>query len=102
MAGVRLSDRTPSEEIGRWCGLEQLDIEIRRRRLRWFGHVKRREVGDCLGDVLRMEVSGSRPRGRPKKSWMDNVKEDLRKLNLREDDAYDRDYWRAVIKRQTP
>ena len=102
IAGVRLSDRIPSEEIGRWCGLEQLDIEIRRRRLRWFGHVKRRDGGDCLGDVLRVEVPGSRPRGRPKKSWMDNVKEDMRKLNLREDDALDRDYWRAVIKRQTP
>ena len=49
-----------------------------------------------------MEVAGNRPRGRPKKTWMDNVKEDMRKLNLREDDVHDRDYWRAVIKRQTP
>ena len=102
IAGVRLSDRILSEEIGRWGGLEQLDIEIRRRRLRWFGHVKRRDGGDCLGDVLQVEVPGSRPRGRPKKTWFDNVKEDLRTLNLREDDAHDRDYWRAVIKRQTP
>ena len=66
MAGVRLSDRTPSEEIGRWCGLEQLDIEIRRRRLSCFEHVKRREVGYCLGDFLRLEVPGSRPREKPK------------------------------------
>ena len=58
-------------------------------------------MGDCLGDVLRMKVPGSCPRGRLKKSWMDNVKENLRKLNLREDDAYDRDNWRVVIKRQT-
>ena len=52
MAGVWLSDRTPSEETGRWCGLEQLDIEIRRRMRRWFGYVKKREVGDCFGDIL--------------------------------------------------
>ena len=45
-----------------------------------------------------MEVPGSRPRGMPKKSWMDNAKEDIRKLKLREDDANDWDYWRAVIK----
>ena len=82
MAGVRLSDRISSSEICGWCGLEQLDVEIRRRRLRWFEHVKRREEGDCLGEVLRMDVTGNRPRGRPKKIWMDNVKEDLRKLNL--------------------
>ena len=62
----------------------------------------RREVGDCLGDILRMDVRGNRPGGRPKMYWMDNMKEDLRKLNMREDDAYDWDYWRAVIKRQTP
>ena len=77
MDGVRLSDRIPSEYIVAWCGLEQLNIEIRKRRPRWFGHVKRREEGECLGDVLRMEVPGNRPRGRPKKTWMDNVKEDL-------------------------
>ena len=59
-------------------------------------------MGDCLGDVLRMEVAGNHPRGRPKKSWMDNVKEDLRMLNLKEEDAEDRDRWRAVINRQTP
>ena len=102
MAGVRLTDRVSSEEVAAWCGLEQLETEIRRRRLRWFGHVKRREVGDCLGDVLRMEVDGARPRGRPRKSWRANVKEDLRMLNLREEDAQDRDRWRAIINRQTP
>ena len=59
-------------------------------------------MGDCLNDFLRMEVPGSRPKGGPKKSRMDNVKEDLRKLNVREDDAHDRDHWRAVINRQTP
>ena len=60
-------------------------MEIWRRRLRWFGHAKRREEGDCLGEVLQMVVTGNRPRGRPKKTWMDNVKEDMRKLNLTED-----------------
>ena len=101
MAGVRLSDRTPSDEFSGWCGLEQLDIEIRKRRLRWFGHLKRREVWDCLGDVLRIEVAGSHPRGRSRKYGMDNVKEDLKKLKLKEDDAYDRDYLRPGIKHQT-
>ena len=48
----------------RWRGLEKSDSEIRRRRLRWFAPVRRREVGACLGDVQCMEVAAARPRGR--------------------------------------
>ena len=50
---------------------------------------------------MEMEVAGTRPRGRPKKVWLKNIEEDQRKLNLTQDDAYDGDRWRAVVKRQT-
>jgi len=44
------------------------------------------------------EVEGSRPRGRPKKTWKEVVHEDCltRKLNKEEDK--DRCKWRKVIK----
>ena len=32
------------------CGVEDLSIKLRQRRLRWFGHVKRAE-GGVLGEV---------------------------------------------------
>ena len=43
MAGVTWRDDIRSVEVARRCGVEELDVVLRRRRLRWFGHVKRRD-----------------------------------------------------------
>jgi len=46
---------------------------------------------------MEYEVEGSRPRGRPKRTWKEVVREDCqRKLN--KEDAMDRCKWRKVIK----
>ena len=47
-------------------------------------------------------VEGRRPRGRPRKTWMDNVKEDMRVLNITDETAQDREMWRTAIARLTP
>ena len=101
MAGVSLSDRVASEEVANRCGVKPLLVVLRQSRLRWFGHVKRRRGEGVLGEVMEMEVPGTRPRGRPRKTWMKNIEEDLHELNLNQEDAYDRDRWRALIQRQT-
>ena len=41
MAGVRWQDRKSSCKVAEMCGVEDLSVELRQRRLRWFGHVKR-------------------------------------------------------------
>ncbi len=57
MAGVRLQDRRSSKELAEMCGVEDLSVKLRKRRLRWFGHVERvRE--DALNDVWSMRVGG--------------------------------------------
>ena len=80
-------------------GIEAITDTIRKRRLRWFGHVMRREENDWLRRVMQHEVEGKRPQGRPKKTWRETVAADLRKLRLREEDAKDRAKWRAAINR---
>ena len=36
-------------------------VEVMRRgRLRWFGHVERKEVDDCVSACRNLEVAGSR------------------------------------------
>ena len=50
--------------------------------LRWFGHVKRMEMDRIAKGVYVGECAGSRSVGRPRKRWIDTVKECLRKRGL--------------------
>ena len=66
-------------------------------KLKWFGHCLRREPNHICAKSLRLEVSGRRSRGRPKKRWRDNIKEDMKKYQLTEDMAQYREYWMTKI-----
>ncbi|KAF7654546.1 hypothetical protein LDENG_00068520 [Lucifuga dentata] len=55
-----------------------------------FGHIGRR--------MLRLELPGRRPRGRPKRRFMDVVKEDMKLVGVREEEAEDRVRWRQMIR----
>ena len=102
MAGVAWQDRLSSGEVASRCGVDLVEDVLRRRRLRWYGHVKRRDENDPLSRALNLTVDGRRPPGRPKKSWRKTVKEDMLFVGVQEDDALDRARWRRLIKRQTP
>ena len=65
-------------------------------RLRWFGHVKRRDETSILRRAMKLEVECRRPIGRPKKTWSKIVEEDMRKLNITENLAQDRQQWRQL------
>ena len=45
-------------------------------RLRWFGHLQRMEENRILKRVLFKNLETTRPRCRPRKRWMDEVRED--------------------------
>ena len=42
----------------------------------WYGHLRRKEEEDIIKKTLEMEVKEKLPKWRPRKSWMDNVRED--------------------------
>ena len=46
-----------------------------------------------------LKEEGRRPVGRPKKTWSMVVEEDMRRLNITEDMAEDRQQWRRLISR---
>ena len=75
---------------------KRLDIEdvadvIRRSRLRWFGHLERKERGDCVSTWRNMVVPGNAGKGRPRKRWRDVLEDDLKKGRLCRSLAKDRD-----------
>ena len=44
-----------------------------------------------------MELPGKRKRGRPKRRFMDVVKEDMAEVEVTEEDTVDRNNWRRKI-----
>ncbi len=49
-----------------------------------------------------MTVMGKRPRGRPKKRWLDRLKDDVRHANIIPEEALDRAKWRRVCRTAVP
>jgi hypothetical protein len=58
-----------------------------------------RERGDDdrVKRCTRMEVVGKRPRGRPKKTWLNILEDDMRRSDLAHMDAKARGLWRGRI-----
>ena len=65
LMGIRWQDGISNEEVVRRSGLEGLENLLRKIRLRWFGHVWRREEEHILRQALNFELEGRRPPGRP-------------------------------------
>ena len=55
---------------------------IKIRRLVWFGHVERMEGERLPVAALHAHMEGKRSRGRQRKIWMDNIREDLKEKNI--------------------
>ena len=83
MCGVKLKDRLPSKELRERLGVDDIALILQQNRLRWYGHVLRKDDDDWMKKCMEYEVEGSRPRGRPKRTWKEVVREDCqaRKLN---------------------
>ena len=48
MCGVRLSDKKASAELLSQLDIDSVSVVIRRVRLRWFGHVERKQPDDWV------------------------------------------------------
>ena len=58
----------------------------------------RKDDDDWVKKCMEYEVEGSRPRGRPKRTWKEVVREDCQARKLNKEDSMDRCKWRKVIK----
>ncbi|KAK3522974.1 hypothetical protein QTP86_010295 [Hemibagrus guttatus] len=67
--GVTRLDRIRNEYIRGTAHVGRLGDKVREARLRWFGHVQRRESEYIGRRMLDMKLPGRRQRGRPKRSF---------------------------------
>ena len=65
--GVTRKDKIKNEYVRGTAKIAKLGDKLRAARLRWYGHVKKREEG-CVGKrMIEMAIPAKRRRGRPKR-----------------------------------
>jgi len=98
MCGIKLKDRFPSKELRERLGIDDIALVLQQNRLLWYGHALRKEDDDWVKKCMEYEIEGPRPRGRPKRTWREVVKEDNLTHKLNKEDATDHSKWRKLIK----
>jgi len=99
VCNVKVKDRVPSKELRERIGIDNIILILQQNRLRWYGHVLRKEDTDWVKKCMEYdEVEGSRPRGRPKRTWREVVQKDCQAHNLNWQDAIARSRRKKLIK----
>ena len=96
--GVTRKDKIRNEHIRSAVKVERLGMKMRESRLRWYGHVMRRDQEYVGRKMMEMELPGKRRRGKPKRRFLDVVKEDMKEVGAKEMDIEDRKMWRMMIR----
>ena len=96
--GVTRKDKIKNEHIRSTVKVERLGMKMRENRLRWYGHVMRRDQEYVGRKVMEMELPGKRRRGKPKRRFLDVVKKDMGEVGAKETDVEDRKMWRMMIR----
>ena len=54
--GVKLKDRLPSKELKERLGIDDIALILQQNRLRWYGHVLRKEDNDWVKKCMKLRV----------------------------------------------
>ena len=80
--------------------LEDLDLILRERRLRWFGHVER--SSGAIRTACDIQIDGRRGAGRPKLTWKKLTERDCRWWKLTTVDPQEWSTWRSGVRSAMP
>ena len=82
MCGVTKLDKIRNERIRGTTKVGSIIKKIQERRLKWYGHVMRREEHYVGRRAMVMKVQGRRKSGIPKRRWLDKVKDDIKEKGM--------------------
>ena len=85
-----------STELLARLGIEDLDLKLKERRLRWYEHMKR--FNGAVKTAFDIQVDGKRWPGRPKMTWKQLTERNRREFKLSAIDPHDRDTWRSSVR----
>jgi hypothetical protein len=74
---------------------------VKYRRLSWFGHIHRKPEISMVRNIHKWQPYVTRPVGRPKQRWNDDVRNDLRKMKLLKwsEQVQDRLEWKKIVEK---
>ena len=97
ICGVSLCDRIASEELRKRLGITNIGEILRRARLRWFGHVMRKDDNSWVKNCMFLEVEGKVPKGN-RKTWRKTVDEDMKLKGMKVGDCANKPRWRKGLR----
>ena len=74
--GIKLKDRFPSKELRERLGIDDIPLLLLQNRLRWYGHVLRKD-DDWVKKCMEYEVESRRP----KRTWKRLSKMSVKHIN---------------------
>ena len=96
-------ERIKKEHVKEIMGVKgEPDIieSIERKRLQWYGHVKRMPEERIPKLIMEWIPQERRKRGRPRRTWMERVQAAMTTRNLESDQWRNREEWRLVSGRR--
>ena len=101
IAGKTKRDMIRNERIREGLKQESIGGKLRKRQMKWFGHVLRMDEERKPRQMMEVRTEGRRGRGRPRMSYMDNIENQARERGKGMGElrrmARDRDEWRRWI-----
>ena len=92
-------DKIRNKVIRGKIGVTSIEDKVRETRLRWFGDIRRKSMHAPVRRCEKLDRPDyRRSRDRPRKSWSEVIRHDLKTLGLVADMAQDRRLWRSRIK----
>lgn len=97
-ANTRTWRRKFNKELIEETEMTPIKYYIRGQRIQWFGHIMRGSDDKINKRVLSWKPTGKRPRGRPRKRWIDAV-EGLNRIGVNDwrNIVLDREKWHEVV-----
>ena len=98
MCGAKLMEKKRTGDLMEMLELKETMVQMAKaNRVRWYGHVLRRDDGHVLRKALEFEVKGKRKHGRPRKTWKMQVEKESRSVDLKKEDALNQARWRVEV-----
>ena len=90
-----------NEELDKLIKHKNIVSYIKAQRLSWFGHVQRMPETGAAKKIFKLNPLTTRPRGRPKHRWEDNIIQDLGQMEIKTwiTCVQDRAKWKVVVQR---